>query len=269
MGAMTIVARGGDYVRGRITPAILLRVVLPLAVLCFLVGVVLAMLLFPTGYDLRHRWMSTLASLRHNRLGYIYFGTGLIALSLLLVPVPGYLSRRLHSCGAVRRLGVLLLAAGIAGLFLMGLETILQHYRRVHGMHRILTIATLSGLTLGFLCFAALSIVRAAATGSKRWPAWLALCILAAPGIGTGLTHLFLQFGSGVGWAVSREAKQVAPFFRTLPFWEWMAVSSLFGGGYLCVWAASRHASPPPPHEAEAPRAWQETAGNVGHGGIA
>jgi hypothetical protein len=253
-GAMTIVARGGDYLCGRIAPALVVRVMMPLAVLCFVVSVALALAFFPTLYDLRHRWLSSLASPRHNRLGYFYLGAGLAAVSVLLIPIPGYLSRRMASYGRVRRVGLLFLAAGVVGLFLLSVESILQAYGRVRGLHRILSIVTISGLTVGFLCFAALSIARACATHSKRWPALLACFVLAAPGIGTGLTHLFLEFGSGgVGWATSRAAKQAAPFFRTLPFWEWTAVLSLFAGGYLCVWAASLQA-PAPAHPEEAAR---------------
>ena len=246
-----IAARGGDYLCGRIAPAITLKVLLPLAVLSFVVSVGLALAFFPTLYDLRHRWISSLASPRHNRLGYIYFGAGLTALSLLLIPIPGYLSRRMASSRGVPSLGALFLGAGIVGLFLLGLETtVVQSYGRVRNLHRILTIVTFSGLTLGFLCFAALSLSRAAATHSKRWPAFLACFVLAAPGVGTALTHIFLQLGSdAVGWATSRETKQVAPFFRTLPFWEWTAVLSLFVGGYLSVWAASLQAPAPPDPE--------------------
>jgi hypothetical protein len=243
---VTIAARSGDYLRGRITPAIALRVVLPLAVLSFAVAVALALAFFPALHDLRHRWVSALASPRHNRSGYYYFGAGLTALSLLLIPIPGYLSRRMAFSGGVRRAGVLLLGAGIAGLFLLGLETtVLQHYGRVRGMHRLLTAVTISGLTLGFFCFAALSMSRPAATHSRRWPSLLACVVLCAPGVGAGLMHVFLAFGSeGMGWATSRQVRQAVPFFRTLFFWEWMAVLSLFVGGYLCVWAASRHGDP-------------------------
>jgi hypothetical protein len=246
---MMIVARGGDYLCGRIAPAIALRVLLPLAVLCFVVSVGLALVFFPTLDDLRHRWMSALGSRRYNRLGHVYFGAGLAAVSVLLIPIPGYLSCRMAFSRSVRRAGVVFLGAGIAGLFLLGLETtVLPHVARVRGLHRTLSMVTISGLTAGFLCFAALSISRAAAIHSKRWPACLACFVLAAPGVGSGLTHIFLTFGSeALGWPITREARLAAPFFRTLPFWEWTAVLSLFVGGYLSVWSASLEAPAPAP----------------------
>jgi hypothetical protein len=248
-GAKMMVARGGDYLCGRIAPAILLRVLLPLAVSCFVVSLGLALAFFPALDDLRHRWVSALGSSRHNRLGHVYFGAGLAALSVFLIPLPGYLSRRMAFSKGVRRAGLLFLGAGIAGLLLLGLETtIVQHLVRVRGLHRTLSMVTFSGLTLGFLCFAALSISRAAAIQSKRWPAFLACFVLVAPGVGTCLTQLFMAFGSGaLGWPTSREAKLAVPFFRTLPFWEWMAVTSLFVGGYLSVWSASLEAPAPTP----------------------
>lgn len=239
---MMIVARGGDYLCGRIAPAMAVGVLLPLVVLCFVVSAGLALAFFPTVYDLRYRWVSSLASARHNPLGYFYFGAGLAAVSVLLIPIPGYLSGwSSWTSRAVRRTGLFALWTGVVGLFLLAVETtVFPNYGRGRDIHRILSMIALSGLTLGFLCFGGLSIFRAAATRSNLWPASLACSVLSAPPLGVGLTHILMEFGSdGLGWATSRAAKHAAPFFRTLAFWEWAAVVCLLAGGYLTVLAAS------------------------------
>lgn len=240
-----VLERCRSYVSGGLPPGIVLGLLCPSIILCFVIPVALAVASYPTSFDVRHQWISSLASARRNPTGYFYMGAGLTAVAVLLIPLHGYLSRGSHAFPVARSLGALLFWIGIAALLLLGLETTaFPNYGRNRPIHRLLSAVTLTGLTLGF---AALTISRARATPGGWRRAGLACGVLLAPAVGAALAAVTLHIGEGAsGWAISRQAKQTAPFFHTLAFWEWAAVTGLFAGGYLCAWAVSlRGASVP------------------------
>src|SRR2546425_478418 len=118
-----IAAAGRNYVCGRVSRAFTLRVIGPLTNGGFAVGTTLAIACVPTSYDVRHAWVSSLASARTNPSGYFYLGTTLMVVALLLVPLPGHLSRQFRPRGRASVAGALLLWVGIVGLFLLSVET--------------------------------------------------------------------------------------------------------------------------------------------------
>lgn len=230
---------------GRLSPPLVLGLLCPLTILCFLVGVTLAVMSYPTPFDVRLQWISSLASARRNPTGYFYMGGGLTAVAVLLIPLRTYLSGGIHVSPVVRSVGATLLLIGIAALLLLGVETtVFPNYGRSRSIHRLLTVVTLTSLTLGFVTLT-ISRVR---TMPARWgPAWLACGVLLGPGLGTALTGFLLHLGPEThGWAISQEARHAAPFFHTLSFWEWAAVSGLFAGGYLAAWAVTPRRAPMP-----------------------
>lgn len=243
-----IAAAGRNYVCGRVSRAFTLCVIGPLTNGGFAVGTTLAIACVPTSYDVRHAWVSSLASARTNPSGYFYLGTTLMVVALLLVPLPGHLSRQFRPRGRASVAGALLLWVGIVGLFLLSVETtVFPNPGRTRFVHQLFTAITLLFLTLGFLSFAALSAFRAWITHANLLPASLACAVLSIPAIGAGLTHLTRLGADALGWSALRAAKLETPFFLTLVFWEWAAVIALFVGGYLTAWAAPRDGARPPP----------------------
>src|SRR2546425_9901933 len=112
-----IAAAGRNYVCGRVSRAFTLRVIGPLTNGGFAVGTRLAIACVPTSYDVRHAWVSSLASARTNPSGYFYLGTTLMVVALLLVPLPGHLSRQFRPRGRASVAGALLLWSGLSACF--------------------------------------------------------------------------------------------------------------------------------------------------------
>lgn len=260
VGWASVAAGCRDYLCGRVSREAALGLLGPAAILCFVAAVALGLFFFPTPYDFRHRWVSSLASARHNPDGYVYFGAGLTVVAVLLLPIPGYLYRRCQTLPITRAAGSLLLWVGTAGLFSLGVQsTFFPDLARSRDAHHLFTVVTFIGLTLGFVSFGLLSAWPAGPARSNRWWAWLGCAVVAAPSVGAGLTHLILEFGPDVlGWGSLREARHAAPFFLQLTFWEWAAVLSLFAGGYLTVWAAP---PPGPPPRVDPATAWSPAQG--------
>jgi hypothetical membrane protein len=228
------------YARGTVSRPFVLGVVGPATNLSFAVGATLAIAHLPTVYDVRHTWVSSLASARNNPDGYAYLGVVFLAVPVMLVPLPGYLAGRFKRPERLIRAGWLLLWIGMVGLFLLGVETtIFPNPGRTRFSHKLFTSIAFAGLTPGFLTFGVLSFHRAWTTRASLVPAGLACAVLTIPAIGAGLTHLARIF-AGLGWTSLKVSKHDALFFRTFVFWEWAGVVALFVGGWLTAWAASR-----------------------------
>ena len=238
--ASAIAVWASRYVRGTLSRAFILGVIGPLTTGSFAVGAALAVAHLPTVYDVRYTWVSSLASARGNPAGYAYLGTVFLAVPLMLVPIPGYLAARFGTHDRVTRAGVLLLWIGVAGLFLLGVETtVFPNPGRTRFAHWLFTTIVFVGLTPGFLIFSVRALHRAWTARASVVPASLACAVLAIPGIGAGLTDLARILGE-LGWTSLRTSRHEAMFFRTFVFWEWVAVIGLFVGGWLTSWAASR-----------------------------
>ena len=229
-----IAASGRNYVCGRVSRAFTLRVIGPLTNGGFAVGTMLAIACLPTSYDVRHAWVSSLASARTNPSGYFYLGTTLMVVAVLLVPLPGHLSRQFRTRGRVSVAGSLLLWVGIVGLFLLSVETtVFPNPGRTRFVHQLFTAITLIFLTL----------VVAAPALSLTAAAWV-------PNL-QGLV-LFACGGLLVGYALGsvrlrHYAAHTLWFLRATAVSGVAAVIARFVGGYLTAWAAPRDGSRPPP----------------------
>lgn len=240
------------YLAGRVSRPFVLGLVGPLSILCFAVGAALAVAHFPTSYDIRHRWISTLASARSNPNGHAYLGIGLVALAAVLAPLPGYLRARLRELGWRATAAALLLWVGIVGLALLGVEiAVFPNPGRTRTSHHVFTTMTFIGLTGGFLAFAVASTRRRGSGRVDRCLAALACAVLAMPG--TIATVIYVtrsahatRTAEALTWAAAMPGREL-PFLLKLAFWEWTAVAGLFVGGYLCAWAASRDVPDPAP----------------------
>lgn len=227
------------YVRGTLSRRFILGVIGPLTNGSFTVGALLAVTHLPTLYDVRRTWVSSLASARYNPAGYAYLGTVFLTVPLMLVPLPGYLSGRFRP-SAMRRAGFFLLWLGIAGLFLLGVETtIFPNPGRTRFTHQLFTTIAFIGITPGFSAFSLLAGHRAWNARTSLLPAALAVAVLLVPGIGAGLSHVARILGT-LGWTSLQTAKADQWFIRSFVFWEWAGVIGLFVGGWLTAWAASR-----------------------------
>jgi len=227
------------YVRGALSRRFILGVIGPLTNGSFAVGAWLAVTHLPTLYDVHRTWVSSLASARYNPAGYAYLGTVFLAVPLMLVPLPGYLSGRFPA-SMMRRAGFFLLWFGIISLFFLGVETtIFPNPGRTRFAHQLFTTLAFIGITPGFLAFSLLALRRAWIARTSLLPAALACAVLLVPGVGAGLSHVARILGA-LGWTSLQTAKGDQWFIRSFVFWEWAGVIGLFVGGWLTAWAASR-----------------------------
>ena len=227
------------YVSGALSRRFILGVIGPLTNGSFAVGAWLAVTHLPTVYNVRSTWVSSLASARNNPAGYAYLGAVFLAVPLMLVPLPGYLSRRFPP-SLMRRVGFLLLWFGIIGLFLLGVETtIYPNTGRTRFTHLLFATLAFIGITSGFLAFSLLAWRRAWILRTSLLPATLVCAMLLAPGTGAGLSHVARILGA-FGWTSLQAAKNDQWAIRSFVFWEWAGVIGLFVGSWLTAWAASR-----------------------------
>src|SRR4030095_2792306 len=183
-------------------------------------------------YDVRRTWVSSLASARYNPAVSASPASVFLAVPLMLVPLPGYLSGRFPA-SMMRHAGFLLLWFGIIGLFLLGVETtIFPNPGSTRFMHQLFTTLSFIGITPGFLAFSLLAWHRAWIARTSLLPAALACAVLLIPGVGAGLSHVARILGA-LGWTSLQTAKGDQWFIRSFVFWEWAGVIRLFVGGWL------------------------------------
>ncbi len=218
-------------------------------VLCLLIvasffgSVAIAASYYPTAFDLRYRWVSSLASARDNPLGHRYFGVGLILVGLLSVPVVHYLFLTLPRRQSLNRLGLALLYIGAVALVTLGIEgALFPNLGKVRFVHEVATGAGFGGYAFGFACFTAIAIRQAPGSRDAQLYGALTAVLIGLPLIATGIceivwlaTHSPDLFGSDfpekkLPWLVFSKA-----------LWEWMLIINLIFVLWMTVWHVSRN----------------------------
>jgi len=230
--------------RERVPSWLALHVLCPLLVTCLLGFAALAAATFPTPYDIRYRWISSLASARDNPFGHRYLGVGLICVSVLSAPLSWYLFHQVAGHELLRRAGLVLLNAGIGGLLMLGIEaTFFANPGPARAIHQVLAALAFAGITSGLGCFSLLAFRNAAPTHLlRRWYACLAGALLLLPPIGAVVCNLVWYITNGDPRLFGSEwPERVAPLVPvSLAFWEWLAIIDLALVMYLTVWMVSR-----------------------------
>ncbi len=195
-------------------------------------GVAMAARHYPGGFDWAYTVISRLASERRNPGGARWLSGGFLVGMLLLIPVAGYLARRGRQPGSLRPRSLLLLALGVAGGVLLGLEGLLRLdlsvvHRKGHEALAVLAFLGFYGGVLG------LHIGRVRRQEESVWPALMVL----APLVAVGLSQIALYFDQrDLGWVDTDWREIGVPIWLSFAFWQWLAVSFLgLGLGHLLL----------------------------------
>ena len=110
------------FIKGEVTKQWLLRRLFPIIFAIIITTAMVSNLLFPTAYDWRYMVISSLMSSTENPQGFMYLSAGVAATGILLIPLIGYLFRRLKLiCRWTTSAGIAFLILGIVGMVLTGM----------------------------------------------------------------------------------------------------------------------------------------------------
>ncbi len=217
---------------GSVTPPITARVAHLLATLSFGGGGWLAARHYPEGFDWMYMVMSSLASLKHNPEGGLWFAGGLAGGMALLWPVTRWLKRALPPNGAAR-FGVGALQVGLVLGVLTGVERALFLHLSdvIHKGHELLALASFVAMYFGMW---ALGIGGLRGGWYARWQLNALIALLFA----IGAMQLWLWLGQReLGW-VGRDWRALGiPLWRSFAFWQWTAFAALPGVFGYFAWA--------------------------------
>ncbi len=201
---------------------------------------------YPTDYDFRYCWISSLLSPRDNPDGCAIFGLGLATVAVLMFSVPIYLLCRADAPWLVRIPAFSALLAGFVGVLLLGLEPV--YFPSTEGsrpIHKIATNLAIGGGGGGFSGFALFAVLRSLVNRTRVWPLAVTTGVLLIPALGAGLVHATKAIAE-LGWAVPEQLASQVPFLMSMAFWEWLAVCSLLAACYMAVWHRARELSHAP-----------------------
>jgi hypothetical protein len=192
------------------------------ALLVAALGVGVAAVRFPGGFDWVYTVISRLGSHRHNPDGARWLAAGLLGATILLWPVARHLDPDPGGSGA-RRLPALALRGGLVGGVLLAVEGLfaLDLSRIGRKAHEGLALVTFAGLYAGVV---GLLVQRGRRAGRGAWPALLVLLPLCA----VGVSQLALYLGQrDLGWVNTAWREMGVPFWLSFAFWQWLAVAFL------------------------------------------
>jgi hypothetical protein len=189
------------------------------AVLVATLGVAIAAVRFPGGFDWVYTVISRLGSHRHNPDGARWLAAGLLGATILLWPVARHLDPGAGSAAA-GRLPALALRAGLAGGVLLAVEGLfaLDLSRIGRKAHEALALVTFVGLYTGVV---GLLVQRGRRAGRYALLVLLPLCAV-------GVSQLALYLGQrDLGWVNTAWREMGVPFWFSFAFWQWLAVAFL------------------------------------------
>jgi hypothetical protein len=192
------------------------------AVLVAALGVGVAAVRFPGGFDWVYTVISRLGSHRHNPDGARWLAAGLLGATMLLWPVARHLDPGAGNPIA-GRLPALALRAGLVGGVLLAVEGLfaLDLSRIGRKAHELLALATFANLYAGVV---GLLLQRGRRGGRGAWPGLLVLLPLCA----VGVSQLALYLGQrDLSWVNTAWREMGVPFWLSFAFWQWLAVAFL------------------------------------------
>ncbi|MCK6449320.1 MAG: hypothetical protein L6R19_00455 [Alphaproteobacteria bacterium] len=236
----------GGPLRALASSATAAHVLCLLIVISFFGSVAIAASLFPTGFDMRYRWVSSLASSRDNPGGHHYFGAGLILVGLLSIPVVRYLFLTLPRHRSLNRLGLALLYIGAVALVTLGIEAaFFPNPGKVRFVHEVATGAGFGGYAFGFACFTAIAIRQAPGSRYAQMYGGLTAVLIGLPLIATGICELvWLATHSPDLFGSDFPEKKLPWLVFSKALWEWMLIIDLILVLWMTVWHVSRNSRP-------------------------
>lgn len=202
------------------------------------VGLILAALHYPGGFDWVYTVASALASKKHNPDGSSWFAGGLLLTMILLWPYVSSLNDRLATPRPMTgKVAIGMLRSGLICGAMLGLERLLIRDLSawVYKAHEVLGIFTFLGLYCGVL-----GLLVVAMRHHKRYV--LPLLLIVSPLIAIALTQFWLYLEQrDLGWVDTHWRALGIPFWYSFAFWQWLAIGLLWTGlGLLSLTSLSK-----------------------------
>jgi hypothetical protein len=204
------------------------RAALPVAVLAFWFGVLIAMSRYPSEYDWRYMPLSNLLSPRRDPAGYPWASAG-IAVSGLCGLGWSAASARFwsHEFAGSRSSGIWMIRLGGLSAPLAAVPP--EWLRRVPEGHQLFTLLTFAGSCLGIVYLMFRSIERIFPTGPPRPVRRNRLLATIVAGAATlpillaGLAQLYVFYVlPELGWVKLSWRANGVPVYLSFAFWEWI-----------------------------------------------
>jgi hypothetical protein len=201
---------------------------LPVAVLAFWFGVLMAMFRYPSEYDWRYMPLSNLLSARRDPAGHLWACAG-IAVSGLCGLGWSVTSARFfsHGLGGSRSSGIWMIRLG--GLCAPLAAPPPEWLRRVPEGHQLFTLRTFAGWRLGIVYLTFQSIERIFLTETLRPVRQHRVYATAVAGtgalpiLGAGLAQLYVFYVlPELGWVKLSWRANGVPVYLSFAFWEWI-----------------------------------------------
>jgi hypothetical protein len=217
---------------GDLSRSVVLFVWLPLIALSYFGTLTLTAWLSPVVYDWRHGSISRLLYAEYDPELHNLASIGIAVAGLLLIPLVGYIRRRLRAASPIAAdAGAFGLSLGAVGLVLAGLIT--SH--PAHGtsafprLHEVLARVAAIGLGAGILVFwvCAAKGYMAPATESIKWRHLVVIwTVIAVPAFSIALVRAAV--GLHLDWSNPIYQKLQDRSLWRLAFWEWLGSAAVF-----------------------------------------
>jgi hypothetical protein len=202
--------------------------VLPVAVLAFWFGVLMAMWRYPSEYDWRYMPLSNLLSPRRDPAGHLWACAGIAVSGLcglgLSVTSARFFS---HGVGGSRSSGIWMIRLG--GLCAPLAAVPSEWLRRIPEGHQLFTLLTFAGWCLGIVYLTFQSIERIFLTEPLRPVRQHRVYATAVAGtgvlpiLGAGLAQLYVFYVlPELGWVKLSWRANGVPVYLSFAFWEWI-----------------------------------------------
>lgn len=224
---------------------LLARLVFPAAFGCLIVGTVLSLLALPRGFDYGRCVISRLCSSHHNPEGHLFLCLGMVWMSVLLVPVPGWLMRTRPCCPRLGSWGRGMTWLGLAATVLVCLERAWcpTHWSIFESLHLVFAGTAFAGIWFGLAMLAgAMESPPGRPRVRWRWlfrPPWYLAASILPIGVVFAM-YLPLNLAAHLNASVFSMGPRPLIWLRTPTFWQWYLVLGLVLGFAMSIRRARR-----------------------------
>ncbi|MFX0100233.1 MAG: hypothetical protein ACFFCS_11680 [Candidatus Hodarchaeota archaeon] len=233
-----------NFLAGNLSRKTVLTRLIPLVLVVIFGSLFITGMFFPTEFDWRVMVLSALFVSKDNPDGYIYFSVAVVVIAVSLIPMLGYLHRRLNKiCMGTTRTGSVFLIISIIGFLLMGIFAIYPPLGEIlfneDRMHEYMSFLGLVGLVLAYF-FYGFSLLKDRKVGKRQinQPALIiGTIIMWIVFLGLVLSQGVLEIIEavyepdwpyvGIDW-IDGTFLPKPPLVLSFALWEWLLVIGVF-----------------------------------------
>jgi hypothetical protein len=135
------------FLQGKVDKSFLLHKIIPISYVIYIIGILIADLLYPNAFDWRYMVISELGNSASNPQGYYFSVIAGLIMGIMIIPFVGYVYRHLSIiCRFTTFIGCLFCAIGLIGLIALGVTTFIPNMP--NRTHENLAMTGFAGLIL-------------------------------------------------------------------------------------------------------------------------